>query len=107
MPKSINGFVTKFDRDLHFDSHASEFSPPFASEEEYEAAAIAFLEKHLAAGMMEGLRIRDGATIRYDPGINEFAICDDSGAVTTYFKPDPAIHKQGDNVAYFRSRLER
>ena len=51
--------------------------------------------------------MRDGQIIRYDIRTNEFAICDSASAVTTYFKPDPAVHKQSDNVAYFRSRLRQ
>ena len=107
MPNTIKGFISTYDRDLHFDDHGAEFAPPFASAEEYEAAAIAFLAKPIAGSIIDGLRIKDGHTIRYDSSTNEFAICDMDGAVATYFKPNPAIHKQGDNLSYVRRRLSQ
>jgi len=109
VPSSVKGFITKYDRDHHFQLHNAEFTPPFASAEEYEAAAIVFLEKPLTGTIMEGMRIQDGHIIRYDSTTNEFAICDSDtgGFVTTYFKPDPAIHGQSNNIAYFRRRVSQ
>lgn len=107
MPTNVTGFISDYDRNVHFDLHGAEFSPSFDSPEEYEAAAVAFLQKPVAGTINEGVRLRDGHFIRWDSGTNEFAICDPAGAVMTYFKPDPTIHKQGDNLAYFRRRLQQ
>lgn len=105
MPKNVRGFVSKYDRDTHFDAHNAEFVPPFPSAEEYEAAAIAFLNRPVTGTIKGALRVKDGHVARYDTATNELAMCDATGAVTTYFKPDPAIHKQGDNLTYFRRRV--
>jgi pyocin large subunit-like protein len=105
VPNNIRGFISKYDRDLHFDLHGAEFTPPFGSAEEYEAAAIDFLKKPLAGTIAEGMRVKDGHIVRYDSATNEFAIRDTGGNVTTYFKPNPAIHGQSDNHAYFRRRV--
>ena len=102
---SIQGFISDYDRKVHFDAHGAEFAPPFASETEYEAAAIAFMSKPGGATIDEALRIKDRAVIRWDTSTDEFGICDFSGHVTTYFIADPARHKQGDNLAYFRRRI--
>lgn len=77
----------------------------FASEADYEAAAVAFMSKPAGGTMNEGVRVRDGHIIRFDSATNEFGICDLSGFITTYFIPHPAVHKLGDNLTYFRSRL--
>ena len=52
---------------------------------------------------MEGVR-RNGDIVRYDTGSNEFAICDRDGILLTYYKPDPAIHRERDNITYFRGQ---
>lgn len=105
MPTVVR-FISVWDRDQHFEDHGHEFSPVFASSQEYEAAAIEFLSGPLVGSMMESLR-QDGATVRYNPATNELAICDVDGYVRTYFKPNPAIHKLADNLTYFRRRCSQ
>lgn len=107
MPKQIQGFISEYDLKGHFEAHGGEFNPPFQSASEYQAAAIAFLQKPVAGTIKQGLRVRDGATIRFDSATDEFAICNASGEVTTYFKANPAVHKQGDNDSYFRRRVSQ
>lgn len=103
VPTIVIGFITKVDRDDHFQSHNPEFKPPFASAADYEAAGVAFLSGALTGNMMECVR-RNGDIVRYDRATSEFAICDSYGALRTYYKPDPAVHKQKDNVSYFRGQ---
>jgi filamentous hemagglutinin len=104
VPRTVYGFMTKLDRDDHFQCHNPEFDPSFASAEDYEAAGIAFLTGPLTGTMMEGMR-RNGDIIRFDSATDEFAICDRNGVLKTYYKPTPAIHKQRDNIVYFRGQL--
>ena len=103
MPAFVQGFLARIDRDDHFQNHVGEFDPPFGSAEEYEKAAIAFLTAPLTGAIMEGVR-RNGDIVRYDTGSNEFAICDRDGILLTYYKPDPAIHRERDNITYFRGQ---
>ena len=102
MPTTVYGFITKFERNDHFQFHGREFSPAFASAEDYEAAAIAFLTCPLTDTMLEGSR-RNGDVIRFNRATDEFAICDRDGVLKTYYE-DPRIHKQRDNVAYFEGQ---
>jgi filamentous hemagglutinin len=106
VPKTAKGFISKWDRDQHFEDHRSEFGGTFATADEYEVAATTFFNAPVAGNMMEGLR-PDGWTIRFDSGTNEFAICDTDGYLRTYFKPDPAVHGLADNITYFRRRCIR
>ena len=103
MPTAVYGFISRVERDDHFQVHELEFDPPFASAADYEAAGIAFLTGTVTAIIMECVR-RSGDTIRYNPSTNEFAICDRDGVLRTYYKPDPIIHKQKDNITYFRGQ---
>ena len=103
MPTIVKGFISKWDRDQHFEDHGHDFGG-LTSADEYEAAAVAFFNKPLAGGMMEGVRLADGWIIRFDSNTDEFAICDVDGYLRTYFKPDPAIHGLPNNTEYFRRR---
>jgi filamentous hemagglutinin len=93
-----NGFKTTNIRDDHWQKHP-EFGLP--SPASYESAADAFLGGPLPAGCHEQIRIRDGATIRYDPATGEFGVVGADNYIRTYFKPDPAIHGFRDNLQYF------
>jgi filamentous hemagglutinin len=103
VPGNVQGFLTSFDRDDHFQNHEFEFLPPFATAQEYESAGIAFLTAPLGGAIMEGVR-QNGDIVRYDSQSNEFAICDRSGILLTYFKPNPAVHRERDNIAYFKAQ---
>ena len=103
MPAIVNGFLTRLDREDHFQNHQHEFDPPFTTVEEYETAAMAFLTTPSTSAIMEGVR-RNGDIVRYDPLSNEFAICDRDGTILTYFKPTPVVHRERDNVTYFRKQ---
>ena len=103
MPTIVYGFLTRVDRDDHFQNHEHEFDPPFASAEEYEEAGIAFLTARPTRAIMEAVR-RNGDLVRYSPLSNEFAICDRDGILLTYYKPNPLVHREPDNVTYFRKQ---
>jgi len=105
VPTSVYGFIGNVERENHFQLHGSEFKPRFASAADYETAAIAFLAGPLA-GRMECVR-RNGDTIRFDPVTNEFAICDRDSVLKTYYRPNPAIHHQKDNTAYFKGQCKK
>jgi hypothetical protein len=74
MPISVYGFMDQEEKDNHFLDHNHEFEPEFASAEEYEAAAIAFLSCPLSATMLECVRL-NGDRIRFNQTTDEFAIC--------------------------------
>ncbi len=103
----IYGFITEWDRLQHFSDHCDEFGGAFATPEEYEAGAIAFLNRRLVGSMLESPRAKDGWTLRIDLETDEFAICDVTGGLRTYYKPNPFRHGKGDNLRYFRKRCSQ
>jgi pyocin large subunit-like protein len=90
----------------HFWTHNDEFRPHFASADAYEAAAVAFLTEAPGGSIMECTR-RNGDLLRYDPVANVFAIVDRGGFVKTFYRPNPAIHKQTSNIEYFRGQCSK
>jgi filamentous hemagglutinin len=102
----VYGFVDPEEKDNHFLDHNREFEPEFASAEEYEAAAIAFLSCSLSDTMHECVR-RNGDRIRFDQATDEFAICAYDGYLKTYYKPDVYWHEQESNLVYFRGQCAK
>ena len=97
----IGGFATAADRADHFNRHVTiqrEFT--FVDEEEYEAAAIAFMNKP-ADGMTikEHLRMRDNTTVRVDVTTFEFCFVHGGTYIGSYY-----IARTADIEAYFRRR---
>ena len=100
----IYGFITEWERLQHFSDHCDEFGGAFRTPEEYQAGAIAFLSRPLVGSMLESRRAKDGWILRINLETDEFAICDDSGGLRTYYKPNPFLHGKGDNLRYFQRR---
>jgi hypothetical protein len=107
VPTNVYGFIAEWDRLQHFSDHCDEFGGVFATPEEYEAGALAFLTRPVIDSMLESLRAKDGWTLRIDLNTDEFAICDTTGGLRTYYKPNPFRHGKGDNLRYFRRRCSQ
>ena len=101
MPFEFDG-----DRFDHFDKHRFDFGLAFADEVEYEAAADAMLAEPLSGDLHECTR-PDGNRVRYRISTNEMAVVDVRGFIRTYFCPDPAIHDEPSNWAYFEAQRTR
>ena len=67
----------------HFDRYKREYS--WVDQYEYEQAADTFLTKTKVAPLMECIRKRDDALIRFDPSTSEFGILHKSNYIGTYF----------------------
>jgi hypothetical protein len=84
----VLGFESEGDRADHYYQHvtlAGEFD--FDDDLEYEAAAIAFMNKAVDGVIIEeDVRVRDGTTIRFDRNTNEICFVQDNGFIGTYFK---------------------
>ncbi len=106
MSTLVYGFMDPEEKDNHFLDHNREFEPEFASADEYEAAAIAFLTCPLSDSMRQCVR-RNGDRIRFDQKTAEFAICARDGRLKTYYKPDVYWHRQESNLVYFRGQCEK
>ncbi len=78
-----------------------------ATEEEYELLADTFLGAPLEQGAIECTRVSNGDIIRYNRMTDEFGVCSADGFIKTYFKPDPAFHRQPTNPDYFRKECKR
>jgi hypothetical protein len=73
----------------------------FASPDElaYEALADQFLGGVKRPSTLECMRA-GGDLVRFDCKTDEYGICDASGFIRTYFRPDPKIHGMSDNLHY-------
>ncbi|MGO9264304.1 MAG: hypothetical protein ACLQBA_05345 [Candidatus Binataceae bacterium] len=107
MPTVIYGFISDWDRLEHFSNHRDEFGGTFQTPEEYETGAIAFLRRPIVGAMLESARVKDGWTLKIDLETDEFAICDITGGLRTYYKPNPFVHGKGDNLKYFQKRCSQ
>jgi hypothetical protein len=97
----IRGFETDGERADHFYRHVTknrEFA--FVDEAEYEAAAIAFMNKPAdGVTIKEDLRIRDDTTVRADVTTNEFCYVHGGTYIGSYY-----IARTADIQAYFKRR---
>lgn len=83
----VYGFATRDELLDHFDKHViqrREFS--FATEDEYEAAAIEFMTRPLDSDTEERTRLRDSAVIRLNRRTNEIGIVHADGYIGSYFR---------------------
>jgi pyocin large subunit-like protein len=88
----------------HFDEHGGEFTPPFTNENEYEQAAINFMNEPLSSGVYQGVRT-NGDILRFNEATNAFGIMRADGLIRTYFIPDPTIHSMPTNWDYVLSQI--
>jgi hypothetical protein len=97
----IRGFESVAGRADHFQRHVirqREFV--CANEEEYEAAAMAFMNKPVdGVTIKEHLRARDNTTVRVDVTTNEFCYVHDATYIGSYY-----IARTADIEAYFQRR---
>jgi uncharacterized protein RhaS with RHS repeats len=91
-------------RTNHFIKHGAKFGSKTAAA--YERSASSFLAGKPPSGVMQGIR-SNGDVVRYNPKTNEFAVKTKNGDIRTYFKPDPAIHKQKTNLDYYRQEVSK
>ncbi|HEY3940443.1 MAG TPA: hypothetical protein VGL97_23650 [Bryobacteraceae bacterium] len=85
----------------HFEDHGGDFGA--RTEAEYQQQASDFLTRIKPQGVLEKIR-PNGDIVRYNPATEEFGVLSKSGAVRTYYKPDPAIHGYPTNLDYFNAQ---
>lgn len=85
----------------HFARHGGDFGAKSA--DEYQAQANVFLTGAKVAGVLEKAR-PNGDIVRFNPATDEFGVVSSSGAIRTYYKPDPAVHGKGSNLDYFNAQ---
>jgi filamentous hemagglutinin len=71
------------------------------SEEDYEALADEFLGTPPLLTAREFTRPWNGDLVRYDEASEVFAILDCDGFIKTCYRPDPMIHGEPTNLAYY------
>jgi len=91
-------FRDAIDLQQHFGDHGHEFG--IITELAYEARADAFLFGPRAATTMECFRPQGGRA-RYDTVTQEYGTVRRDGTIATYFIPNPAIHGEPSNLAYY------
>jgi filamentous hemagglutinin len=85
----------------HFSDHGHQFSATIA--DDYEALADQFMSLPLGPDVEECVRPQ-GGRVRYNRITEEYAAVNNRGFLLTYFRPDPAIHHEVDNLAYFHRK---
>ncbi|MBI3635314.1 MAG: hypothetical protein HY216_03710 [Candidatus Rokubacteria bacterium] len=83
-----------------FAKHGAEFG--VATPDEYLQLADTFLGGPLNPGTTWECVRENGDHLRYNTETEEFGVLRPDGVIKTYFKPDPADHRQSNNVEYFR-----
>jgi filamentous hemagglutinin len=78
-----------------------------ATEAEYLELADAFLGGPLNPALTRQCIRRNGDRLRYNEFTEEFGILRIDGVIKTYYRPDPAVHGQGGNLAYFFSECRK
>ena len=99
------GFASAADRADHFKLHGEDFGA--TSEFEYEGMAVAFLNAPRDAQIVEGIRRGNGDTVRFHRVTQTFAVMRSDGIVKTFYKPNPAWHGFGSNLAYFQNECAK
>lgn len=97
MPFTL-GFKNALSLNEHFQKHHTDFG--VATPSVYEALADRFLGGPKTNTTMECTR-HNLERLRYDTATEEFGILTPSNIIRTYFKPDPAKHRQPTNTDYF------
>ena len=80
------GFRDRNELLSHHQRHQAEFGSIDVNG--YLSLADAFLGSPKNVDVLECIRKRDGAILRYNPKTNEFGIIAQNGIIKTYFKPD-------------------
>jgi RHS repeat-associated protein len=84
----------------HFKKHGTDFAS--VNSVDFVRKAKDFLH-HPPPDTLSKVRA-NGDVIRYNPGTNTFGVMDKAGSPRTFYKPDPALHKQGSNLDYFHAQ---
>ena len=87
-----------------FQKHGADFKVTTALE--YEQMADKFLGGPKSRTARQRVRAKDGHILRFDINTDEFGILAPSGEIMTYYKPDPAIHRQANNLVYFLKKCK-
>jgi pyocin large subunit-like protein len=73
------------------------------TEEEYEMFSDEFLGVPCPASARQFVRPWNGDLVRYDGGVDVFAVLRSDGFIKTCYRPDPVFHGQRTNLHYFLS----
>jgi filamentous hemagglutinin len=88
----------------HFDHHGIDLGLP--DEVEYLRSADVFLGGPRPETTWE-CRRRNGDLLRYNPLTEEFGVLRPDNAISTYYLPDPAVHRCPNNGEYFRRECHK
>ena len=96
---AIQGFVSAYQKNVHFRKHGGEF--PFATADDYEAEAVAFFVCNKPKTMVDCTRT-GGDYLLYDKANNKLGVCAKDGTLRSFFRPDKRKHHMKDHMRYFR-----
>lgn len=103
MPYShTRGFLSLLHRADHFQNHGTRLG--IATEEEYETFADEFLRNPCPASARQFVRSWNGDLVRYDEGVDVFAVLRNDGFIKTCYRPDPVFHGEQTNLNYYLSQ---
>lgn len=107
------GFGSAGQLNQHFSDHGGEFDASFGmtTELDYLACADRFIGGPKKKGTIDcRRRCRDGSLgdyIRFNTITEEYCVMSNTKVIRTYFIPDPAVHKQATNLAYFQAECRK
>jgi RHS repeat-associated protein len=85
----------------HFKDHGADVGAK--NSVDYVLKAREFMQNP-PPGTLTKVRARNGDVVRYEPSTNTFGVMDSNGSVRTFYKPDPAVHRQPTNMDYFNGQ---
>ena len=95
------GFLSLLHLADHFQNHGARLG--FSTEEGYEEFADEFLRDPCSARARQFVRPWNGYLVRYDEGVDVFAVLRSDGFIKTCYRPDPAFHGRRTNLDYYLS----
>ena len=93
------GFLSLLQRADHFQNHGARLG--IATEEEYEKLADDFLRNPCPESARQFVRPWNGDLVRYDEGVDVFAVMRNDGFIKTCYRPDAAFHGERTNLDYY------
>jgi len=99
------GFLSRLHLADHFQNHGARLG--LTTEDEYETLADTFLRDPCPSSARQFVRPWNGDLVRYDEGVDVFAVMRNDGFVKTCYRPDPAFHGERTNLDYYLSEEAR
>lgn len=103
--RHTRGFLSAVHLSDHFQNHGASLG--LLTEDEYETFADVFIGGPSAPATRQFVRPWNGDLVRYDEGMDVFAVMRNDGFIKSCYRPDPAFHGERTNLDYYLSEEAR